>query len=341
MESENRSGIPHEIIERMKTADSWLVIFHEKPDGDAIGCGTALVRLGLRLSKKTMFACPDQCPPRYSFLLDGIESSASTCLPDGFPGANGLLISVDTSTIARSFPELTKRSKSCALVNIDHHIDNGRYGDINWIDPGASATGEMLTELISLSPWGLTKSEATALYSALVSDNGDFQFASTTLKSHDCAMKLMRAGASPTEIAEALESTMSTGELRLWGRAMTRTDTFADGVCAIYWLTSDDFAETSTSKDATENLVNFLLRIQNVKIAALCCENTEPGEKHKRVRASIRARAPYNAREVAVVFGGGGHDLAAGCTIDAPVSDAVRTLRAEMSRHVSGIASAR
>jgi phosphoesterase RecJ-like protein len=122
---------------------------------------------------------------------------------------------------------------------------------------------------------------------------------------------------------------------------MTRTDIFADGFCAIYWLTSDDFAETDTSKDATENLVNFLLRIKNVKMAALCCESTEPDGKRKRVRASIRARAPYNAREVAAVFGGGGHDLAAGCVIDASVSDAVRALRVEMSRYVSGIASGR
>jgi phosphoesterase RecJ-like protein len=154
-------------------------------------------------------------------------------------------------------------------------------------------------------------------------------------------MKLMHAGVSPNEIAEALESTMSVGALRLWGRAMTRTDTFADGTCAIYWLTSDDFTETATSRDSTENMVNFLLRIKDVKLAALCCENTESDGTPRRVRASLRARAPYNARVVAAVFGGGGHNLASGCTIDAPIPDAVNMLRAEMSRYVSGIAADR
>jgi phosphoesterase RecJ-like protein len=199
----------------------------------------------------------------------------------------------------------------------------------------------MLTELMVFSPWGLTKKEATALYASIVSDNGDFRFASTTLKSHDCAMKLMHAGASPHKIAEALESTMSAGTLRLWGRAMSRTDTFDDGICAVYWLTLDDFKETDTSKDATENLVNFLFRVKNVKIAALCCENSEPDKNRKNVRASIRAREPYSARKVAAVFGGGGHELAAGCTIETSTADAVRLLRAEMSRHVSGIAADR
>jgi phosphoesterase RecJ-like protein len=341
MKPENHNGILREIVERMETADSWLVISHEKPDGDTIGCAAALVRLGCRLSKKVMFACPDPCPPRYLFLLNGIDLSVSKRLPDGFPGENGVLIAVDTSTAARSFPDLMKHSGTCALINIDHHIDNERYGDINWIDPAASATGEMLTGLLSSSPWGLTKSEATSLYAAIVSDNGDFRFASTTLKSHECAIKLMRAGASPNEISEALESTMPEGTLRLWGRAMSRTETFAGGACAVYWLTSEDFAETETSKDATENLVNFLLRIKNVKLAALCCEDAEPGEKQGRVRASVRARAPYNAREVAAVFGGGGHNLAAGCVIDASVPDAVNMLRSEMSRHVSGIAADR
>jgi phosphoesterase RecJ-like protein len=339
MKSENHrnNAMLYEIIEHMKTADSWLVVSHEKPDGDTIGCASALVRLGIRLSKKVMFACPDPCPHRYSFLLDEIGLSVSKYLPDNFPGANGVLISVDTSTTARSFPNLAEHSKECTLINIDHHIDNRRYGDINWIDDGASATGEMLTELMSVSPWGMTKKEAEALYTSIVSDNGDFRFASTTVKSHDCAIKLMNAGASPCEIAEKLESTLTPGALRLWGRAMSRTDIFEDGLCALYWLEAEDFAETLTSKDDTENLVNYLLRIKGVKMAALCCENLESGGKRGGIRASIRARAPFNSRKVASVFGGGGHDLAAGCEIDAPLADSVRMLRAEMSRHVSGI----
>jgi phosphoesterase RecJ-like protein len=115
---------------------------------------------------------------------------------------------------------------------------------------------------------------------------------------------------------------------------MTRTAVFADGRCAVFWLDAEDFSQTGTTRDATENLVNFLLGIKGVKMAALCCELSDSGEK-KRVKASLRARTPFSAREVAVIFGGGGHNLASGCVLNAGVPEAVSLLRKEMSHHVS------
>jgi phosphoesterase RecJ-like protein len=324
-----------DIIERLGSSSSWLVIAHEKPDGDTLGCAVALSRLGLRLSKKIVLACPDQCPSRYSFLLKNLELAVLERLPSDFPGPGGVIICVDTSTAARSFSELSAHNFACPVINIDHHADNELYGDVNWIDPTASATGEMVTELMSASPWGIKHDEAEALYVAVVSDNGGFSFESTTLKSHDCAMTLLEAGVSPNKIASELDSNLSEEILHLWGRAMTRTTVFAGGKCAVYWLTKEDFDETETTREATENLVNFMLRIQGVKMAALCSEISKT-DGHL-VRASIRARSPFNARAVAKVFGGGGHDLASGCTIEASVDDALSMLREEMTRHVSGI----
>ncbi|MDR3280597.1 MAG: bifunctional oligoribonuclease/PAP phosphatase NrnA [Synergistaceae bacterium] len=325
-----------DILDILQKSDRWLIISHEKPDGDTIGCGAALMRLGKRLSKEVVFACADPCPTRYSFLLDDIEFTVLRGMPEDFPGSGGVVVCVDTSNAARSMPGLRERPLSCPIINIDHHIDNERYGDINWVEPTASATGEMVTELLTSSPWGMTEDEAVALYVAMVSDNGSFSFASTTLKSHDYAMKLLEAGVSPNRIAEELESNLTADVLRLWGAAMTRATTFADGNCAIYWLSREDFIDTGTSRQSTENLVNFLLRIKGVRMVALCSELMEPdGSSCAGVRASIRARSPFNAREVASIFGGGGHDLAAGCTIMEPLPEAVSLLRQEMETHVS------
>jgi phosphoesterase RecJ-like protein len=319
----------------MNTSVSWLVLSHENPDGDTLGCGVALTRLGTRLSKKAIHACPDPCPARYSFLFDGFDLRVPENLPEDFPGPEGVVICVDTSTSARTFPQVSSRNFMCPLVNIDHHADNERFGDVVWIEPMASATGEMVTELISESGWGLRKDEAEALYTALISDNGGFSFESTTLKSHAVAMTLIEAGVSPNKIAEELNSNLSEGILNLWGRAMVRATVFADGRCAIFWLTTEDFSQTETTHDATENLVNFLLRIKGVKMAALCSEM--PGsEGEKRVKASLRALAPFNAREVAVVFGGGGHNLASGCVFSTGISEVVSLLMKEMTHNVSG-----
>jgi phosphoesterase RecJ-like protein len=328
-----------DIIRRLDEAGSWLVIAHEKPDGDTIGCAAAMARLGLRLSKNTMLACPDKCPSKYSFLLKDIEFNALERLPGDFPGPGGVIICVDISTASRSFPELKAHDFESFVINIDHHADNELYGDINWIDPTASATGEMVTELLAASSWGIRTDEAEALYVAIVSDNGGFSFESTTLKSHNCAMALLEAGASPNRIASELDSNLSPEVLHLWGRAMARTTVFADGACAVYWLTKDDFDETGTSGESTENLVNFLTRIRGVRMSALCSEQSNANGTG--IRVSIRARSPLNAREVARAFGGGGHDAASGCIIRASMPDAVSALKKEMERYVSRISADR
>ena len=294
-----------------------------------------MTRVALRLSKKVIHACPDSCPARYAFLFDGFDLTVPEDLPEDFPGPGGVVICVDTSTRARTFPQVGSRGFMCPLINIDHHVDNERFGDVVWIEPAASATGEMVTELISESGWGLRKDEAEALYAALVSDNGGFSFESTTLKSHAVAMTLIEAGVSPNKISEELNANLSEGILNLWGRAMMRTTIFADGKCAVFWLNTEDFSQTETTRDATENLVNFLLRIKRVKMAALCSELSNSGDG-KRVKASLRARPPLNAREVAAVFGGGGHNLASGCILSVGISEAVSLLRKEMAHHVSG-----
>jgi phosphoesterase RecJ-like protein len=332
---ENHKDNIEKIVGLLNASDSWLVLSHENPDGDTLGCGAALTRVGLRLSKHAIHACPDSSPTRYSFLFDDFDLRVPENLPEDFPGPGGVVICVDTSTRSRTFPQVGSRGFMCPLINIDHHVDNERFGDVVWIEPMASATGEMVTELISESGWGLQKSEAEALYVALISDNGGFSFESTTLKSHAVAMTLIEAGVSPNKIAEELNSNLSEGILNLWGRAMMRATVFADGRCAIFWLNTEDFSQTETTRDATENLVNVLLRIKGVRMAALCSEMPGYGGE-KRVKASLRARAPFNAREVAAVFGGGGHNLASGCVFSARISEAVSLLRKEMTHHVSG-----
>lgn len=315
-----------EILDALDKNENWLVLTHEKPDGDTIGCASAIAHLGLRRSKNVVLGGPDPAPERYAFLRANAGFRVLREIPRDF---RGVIVCVDTSTALRSVPGLSEAAAFCTVVNIDHHVDNGRYGTLNWIDASASATGEMVTTLLAASQWGIDPVEAEALYTALVSDNGQFSFASTTEKSHECAIALIRAGASPTDIATHLGSSLSDNVIHLWGRAMQRADTFAGGRCAIYWLSEEDFRETQTSRQDTENLVNVLLMIKGVSLAALCSETADG------VRVSLRARAPYNARIVAASFGGGGHDLAAGCTVNAPLRQAISQIREEMEHNAA------
>ncbi|MDR1516282.1 MAG: bifunctional oligoribonuclease/PAP phosphatase NrnA [Synergistaceae bacterium] len=318
-----------EIIRVLSASGKWLVLMHEKPDGDTAGCAVALASLGFRIGKDVTLGCPEQFPDKYDFMLGGIRHEALDRVPAGFGGGGCVLISVDTSNLERAVKGIEAARERCTVINIDHHADNTRYGHINWIEPTASATGEMVTELMAYSEWGISPEEANALYVAIVTDNGNFRFPSSSSRSHECAVILMEAGASPGMVSEELETNLSVNAIKLWGRAFDKTRVFSDGLCAVFWLDRADFYETGAAKHDSENLVNFLLRIKGVKLAALCSD-TEDG-----VRVNLRSRFPMNAQKVAAVFGGGGHALASGCTIHERIEIALSLLMAEMERHAS------
>lgn len=318
-----------DILTLLAENKKWLILTHEKPDGDTLGCAAAIAFLGKRQMKEVLIGGPDPLPANYAFLLQGLDYQVFDEKPSSFLSESCVVVSVDTSNEERSVKWLRGTASCCDIVNIDHHKDNTLYGTINWVDASASATGEMVTELFSQSGWGISETEANALYVALVSDNGHFSFGSTSIKSHECAIILMQSGASPSCVSEKLEANLTKHVLNLWGRAFERVETFSDGKCALYWLNEEDFARTGTSHADTENLVNVLLRIKGVYMAALCSDVPEG------VRVSLRARSPLNARNVAYRFGGGGHDLAAGCAIEAPMDKALDFLRREMKEHVA------
>lgn len=325
--------IKRQIVDLMAEASDWLVLSHEKPDGDTVGSAVALTRVGKRLSKNVTLGCPNDFPEKYSFIYEDIGYKVLNSVPEDFQDAASIVICVDIASEARSVKGLS--ASGLNVINIDHHVDNARFGSLNWIDPGASSTGEMVAELILSSPWGIKKPEADALYLAMTTDNGRFSFASTSARSHSCAISLLEAGVSPSEIAEKLNSNIGKEALYLWGRAFSRVEVFSGGVAALMWLSDSDFKETGAAREDTENLVNYLLRIKGVKLCALLSETD------RAVRVSLRARAPFNARLVAAGFGGGGHDLAAGCTLNESLERSVNVLRTAMEKYVeAGITAA-
>ena len=315
-----------EILSLMDGAESWVVLAHRKPDGDTLGCLAAVARLGRRLSKSVICGGGDPLPNRYKFMLEDVDYRALTEMPE-IP-AGTIVICLDTSNEERSVSWINDAKRDFTVINMDHHRDNSKFGTVNWVDVSASATGEMITRLLACSKWGISKIEAEALYTAIVSDNGFFSYPSVTTASHECAKILIDAGVVPAEISEAIDSSLTANDLWLWGRAMQRAQLFADGKAALFWLGSDDFAETETDTSRTEGLVNKLLRIRGVSIVALLSSIADG------TRVSLRARVPLNARIIAASFGGGGHDLAAACTIHEPVQVAVEIIKKEIERHV-------
>lgn len=316
------------VIKKLDDAPSWLIICHENPDGDTIGCGLALYSLGARLGKKVRIVGRDPIPELYYFLKGSKDfeavSELTTRDTDG-----SLIVCVDTSTSARSAPGLEDAIKLSDSVNIDHHGDNAAYCAVNLVDATASATAEILAGLFERAGWGVTKEEAICLYTALSTDNGSFRFSSTTQRSHICAAKLLAAGVDPSFIDSCVNENMTSDVLKLWGTAFSRTEVFAEGKCAIFWLEHEDFENAGANSSSVDGLVNMLLRIAGVKIAIFM---TEINGNNK---ASIRTKKPYSARKLASLFGGGGHLQAAGAKLPGSFSDALSRMRLEAEKYAN------
>lgn len=316
------------VIDELRDADEWVVVSHIKPDGDTIGSAIGLARTGMSLGKRTLVCCADDFPEKYSFLYDGLQIVTAKTFADVPCSDDAIIVCVDTSGLDRTIEGIGDESARRAVINIDHHIDNSRFGTCNFIEPSASSTGEVIAQLMRMAGWALGKEAADALYVAMVTDNGRFSYAATSQKSHECAVELMSAGVSPSDIADRLSSILRLDVLRLWARAFNGIELFASNSAAIMRLSNEDFEATSTTREDTDTLVNYMLMIKGVGLCALVTE-IEGGAK-----ISIRSRAPFSAREVAVVFGGGGHVLASGCRIKSSLDDAVAAIKEEMSKQV-------
>lgn len=324
-----------EAIRLLNKKNDWLLLCHENPDIDTLGSALALCSIAKRLGKRARVIGKDPLPSEYGFLPGAsLYTEQKRLLMEDV--CNALIVFVDISTVERSLEGACKLASSLDSLAIDHHGDNKLFCKVNLVDAVASATAEIITNLALTARWGVSYDEAVCLYAALVTDNGNFRFSSVTPETHRCAAVLLSAGVRPNEIDNILNETLSPSIIRMWGLVYSRTEISTDGKCAFSRLTREEFLSAGGAPGSTEGLVNTLLRIKGVKIAAFLTETEDSN------RASIRTKAPYSARELAAVFGGGGHICAAGTKVPGTHAEAYERIKEEAKRYAAhGLAADR
>lgn len=321
------SRVFQEAVDKLRKSGSWTLLCHENPDGDTLGSALALASVGKRMGKTVRVCSKDPIPDVFSFFpCAGELVTGRRAEPEELSGS--LLVIVDTSTERRSLENLSQLTSICDSLNIDHHGDNTLFAATNLIDSSASATAEIMTKLIEALAVGITPEEASALYTALATDNGNFRYNSTSPESHLIAARLLAAGAKPSEIDDRINENMTPAILRLWGRALTGTELFSDGRCAIFSLGADAIEEACADTNALDGLVNMLMRIKGVKAAFFLTERADG------CKLSIRSRGGLSAREIAALFGGGGHVNAAGAKIAGSLGDVIERVKEEAAEYV-------
>ena len=303
-----------ELADWLKGFDDIAVFGHRAPDGDACGSCVA-VTLALRALGKRACACLPEGMPEYLRFLPG----QNCVVADGnLPFAPRCALAVDVSA-----PDMLGDNRALfeaceARAVLDHHESNPFFGQVYHVEPGRAAAGEMALLLIEALGVALTKDMASCLFAAVSSDTGNFNYSNTTAETFETAAACVRAGADVDEITGCIYRTRTEARTRLLGLALA--ELHREGKVAWACVTNAMFERAGALRCDTERIVNYLIEIEGVEIAALATEQ-EDGASAK---FSLRSVAPYNvARDVAQPLGGGGHERAAGITIHRPLAEAV------------------
>ncbi len=282
------------------------IISHHRPDGDAIGSTLAL---GLALrgqGKQVRLFNQDAVPERFAF-LEGAELMEN--LPAAFPQELTLLICVDTGDIKRLGDEGEAfASAAPLLVNIDHHATNTGYGTLNIVEGEAAACGCVLMQMFCAFGWELAPAVAAALYVAINTDTGSFQYGSTTPAVMRMGAELLEAGVNVAEVNRCLYQEISPEAVVVQREVLNNMEYAAGGAISCYAMTAARKAALGVGLEATKDLVDIIRVIRGVKVAAIF-EEVDGG----RVRVSLRSKdARVNVAAIASQFGGGGHAMASG-----------------------------
>jgi phosphoesterase RecJ-like protein len=311
------------VAETLRAHDRFLVVTHENPDGDALGSLLAMT-LGLRSLGKDveMLLCGQGAVPReYAFMqLDGLLRE----LPAD--AEERVLVAVDCAKADRIGPDLAPVERTKLVVDIDHHHDNTRFGDVNLIVADASSTGEVLRDVLAELGVEITPEIAEPLYIALVTDTGRFQYSNTTAKSLRLAAELVEAGADVHAVFQQVYESVEFAKLKLLARALDRARVLEGGRIIVSHLLRTDFGEVGAVEPYSEGIIDYLRAVEGSELAVLIRE--PPRDDGPVRRVSLRASVDeLDVSAIARIFGGGGHRQAAGFSSEQSIDEITELIR--------------
>lgn len=308
----------------LMSAQRVILCAHVQPDGDAIGSLLAMRELLLALGKEVLAVCHDPVPKSLR-VLDGWEAVIKPHEVADFSA--DLFCSLDCSDLDRLGDAQGLFLKAPVTLVIDHHASNTLFGQINYVDTQVAATGNLVFRLYEAAQVPLTPKVASYLYAALSTDTGNFSFGQLDEEFFLQMSKLMAAGLDIVTYSRALHLMKEAVFYKLLSRALASLTFYCDGKISSMCLSQQDFRDAGTTSDTTDGLVNHALNIPGVQMCFMASETED-----QQVKFSLRAISPNDVAVIASEFGGGGHVLAAGCSMDLPLDVAVAKMSERMKQ---------
>lgn len=310
-------------IELINSSNNILITTHTRPDGDACGCMAALTKTLTTLGKNVKQLTLSSIPQWYKFLFAEKvhqlgEDITIEQLKEGKLIEPDLIIIVDTNSLNQlpEFEDYLKQNDKPILV-IDHHVTAGNLASIELIDTSAAAAGLIVFDFLQFAGWHITKETAQALFVAVTTDTGWFQFDNTNSRVLKTAGELIDFGLNPTQIHHRFYQNFSLQRFKLMTTMLNSLQLHFGGRYAEQYLTQADFRQTDAQYSDTENLIDECRRIATVKAAALFVELPDG-----RIKCSLRSTDDIDVRVIAQKFGGGGHTKAAGTHLPGSMANA-------------------
>ncbi len=320
--SVDTANVPfQEVLNMLRDQENFLLVSHYNPDGDAIGSMAALGFILQRLGKKVSLYNVSGLPAPFTWvslpapLTDNVPRPQSEC--------PGCIIALDCGDFARTGGKLADLFSKRATINIDHHLGNSLFADVNWVDPTFSSTGEMVAQLADALDIPLDGPLGEALYLAMVTDTGYFSYGNTSPHTMETAARIIRLGLAPGEINKKIQNQWTEGRLRLVSKVLDAAEFHNHGRIGIVRITRQVLRQTGTTREDSDGLINLIRRVRSVDIAIAMRE-----EDNGKIKFSLRSDGDVNVQAVAASFGGGGHKNASGGQLDGPIERAAELLRA-------------
>lgn len=298
------------IADTIVQKNCFLIVGHVNPDGDCLGSMCAL-GIGLaQIGKQVTMLSIDGVPDQYAFLPEAERVVRS--MPEG--ASCDVAVTVDCDGLER-VGDAIDAVRSCGiLIDIDHHTGVDRDTDLALVDPNWASTGEGVMSVLHPVGARITPDIAACLLTAIITDTGSFRFSNVRPSTLRIAADLMEAGASPSKIAQQVYETKSFASVKLLGLALSTLETAADGRVAYAYVTQEALSASGASDADTEGMPNTVRSIRGVDVGILFREAPDGS-----TRVSLRSREGYDVSRVAKLFGGGGHTLASGCSLEHPL----------------------
>jgi len=320
--------IMNDILSKIKNSSKICITCHTSPDGDAAGSVLALA-IGLKhLGKEVCVLSIDAISTSYKFLshselMNGSISEA--------PEDSDCVIVLDCGNFQRVNADLKLEHKNYTLINIDHHISNDMYGDLNFVDTNAAAVGEIVYQMLEILGVKIDKDIAECLYTSILTDTGSFRFSNTTSVTHTIAVDLINCGVDVDEMYRIIYENKSYERIKLYGALIGSMKLVHNNKICVMKLTKDMVNNLNLSRnlDASDALP-FGMQIDTVEVVLLI------NEIDNGVKASLRSKNKIDVRKIAEVFGGGGHAKASGLSLDKSIDEAerliVKTIEKELTQ---------